>query len=131
MSTEPTTSKRQARTLNIGPRISREKTTVRIMIVKYCKGHGHLGTGHIKAKVEEQGVCVECGELLAYAWKRLEHCCFGENKTTCGRCPVHCYKPDRRSEIKTVMRYAGPRMIWSHPLTTLRHMLDGLTSQPS
>ncbi|MFC3750700.1 nitrous oxide-stimulated promoter family protein [Paenibacillus sp. GCM10012306] len=130
MSTEPTKRQRQALKLNAGPRISREKITVGIMIAKYCKGHRHLEGGLLKAEVEGEGICRECGELLTYAWKRLEHCRFGEKKTTCERCPVHCYKPDRRNEIKTVMRYAGPRMIWSHPLTTLRHLLDGLTSRP-
>ena len=31
-----------------------------------------------------------------------------------------------RARIREVMRYAGPRMLLSHPLMALRHLLDGL-----
>jgi len=36
---------------------------------------------------------------------------------------VHCYKPERRKQIQQVMRYAGPRMLRSHPLLAIRHLL--------
>ncbi len=32
--------------------------------------------------------------------------------------------------MKDVMRYAGPRMLWKHPLLTVRHWLDGLFPPP-
>jgi hypothetical protein len=38
---------------------------------------------------------------------------------------VHCYQKDRRAQIKTVMRFAGPRMMWEHPWLSLCHLLDG------
>jgi hypothetical protein len=28
------------------------------------------------------------------------------------------------------MRYAGPRMIWSHPIMALRHLIDGRRKAP-
>jgi hypothetical protein len=37
---------------------------------------------------------------------------------------VHCYKPVYREQVKVVMRYAGPRMLWRRPILTIRHMLD-------
>jgi hypothetical protein len=30
-----------------------------------------------------------------------------------------------------VMRYAGPRMLYRHPIMTLQHMIDGLRGEPS
>lgn len=75
-------------------------------------------------------LCPECRELLAYANLRLTHCPFQENKTTCGNCPVHCYKPGLREKIRAVMRYAGPRLFWRHPLLALGHLLDGRRKQP-
>jgi hypothetical protein len=33
--------------------------------------------------------------------------------------------------MKTVMRYAGPRMLWRHPILSLRHWLDGFREAPS
>jgi hypothetical protein len=59
---------------------------------------------------------------LEYSHFRLDHCKFGENKTTCKVCPVHCYKPEMREQMRRVMIYAGPRMLWHHPLAVLRHL---------
>ena len=36
--------------------------------------------------------------------------------------PVYCYHPKMRQKIKEVMRFAGPRMIWYHPIWTLKHL---------
>lgn len=102
------------------PRISREKRTVEAMIRTTCEGqHGTRG-----------GLCPECRELLRYALKRLEKCPFQGNKTTCADCPIHCYHPSMREEIRAVMRYAGPRMLIRHPLLAMHHIIDGLRKQP-
>jgi predicted amidophosphoribosyltransferase len=71
-----------------------------------------------------QDVCADCSALLAYARKRLEVCPFQALKPTCSKCHIHCYKPDMREKVTTVMRYAGPRMIRHHPLMALQHVLD-------
>lgn len=103
-----------------GPRIRREKTTIKHMIHIYCKRlHRDLRT--------DGGLCPECLKLENYAMKRLTFCQFGEEKTTCVDCPVHCYAPKQRDSIKRVMRYSGPRMLWVHPVLTIRHLLDGRT----
>lgn len=75
-------------------------------------------------------LCDECRELLDYAFLRLSKCPFQENKTTCGKCPVHCYKPGMRRKIQEVMRYVGPRMILTNPVLSIRHALDGLRKEP-
>jgi hypothetical protein len=54
---------------------------------------------------------------------RLAKCPFQENKSTCANCTVHCYKPDMRQRVRAVMRYAGPRMMWRHPILALTHLL--------
>lgn len=96
-------------------RLNREKTTIQMMLRLFCKERHHTLTG----------LCPECQELSAYALDRLAHCKFGENKPTCGKCTVHCYKPDMRQRIREIMRYAGPKMIFAHPLMGIRHLLDG------
>ena len=100
--------------------MQREAETISVMIHKYCRAK-HSGTG---------ALCIECQELLDYARKRLAHCPFQENKTTCGKCPIHCYKPAMRSRIRDVMRYVGPRMMLTNPLLSLQHALDGLRKEP-
>lgn len=97
------------------PRIAREKRTIRAMIGIYCQAH-HRPTA---------GLCAECAELLGYAFCRLDRCPFGADKMTCARCPIHCYKPAMRQRVRAVMRYAGPRMLWRHPVLAIWHMLDG------
>ncbi len=75
-------------------------------------------------------LCPECQGLLAYANVRLERCRFGEEKPTCAKCPVHCYQRHHREQIKVMMRYAGPRMMWEHPVMSLRHWFDGFRKAP-
>ncbi len=93
-------------------RIEREKKVVGLMIRLYCrKKHG-------------KGICTACRELLDYAHKRLDCCKFGNAKTSCQKCPVHCYKPEMRERIRTVMRFSGPRMILYHPIAAIRHLFE-------
>ncbi|WP_334076822.1 nitrous oxide-stimulated promoter family protein [Paenibacillus sanfengchensis] len=127
-----------------GPRIVREKKTVQHMIAIYCRSRHRLRvqeaygvqaaegasasaspTSASDPTVPSTRLCRECEDLLTYALKRLTYCRFGENKTTCAACPVHCYAPEPREDIKKVMRFAGPRMLWTHPVLTVRHLLDG------
>ena len=100
-------------------RIRREKKTISIMIKSYCKAH------HVKEKL-----CDECQELLDYALLRVDGCPFSENKPTCEKCLVHCYKPEKREKIRVVMRYAGPRMIWAHPILAILHLIDSSKKPP-
>jgi predicted amidophosphoribosyltransferase len=100
--------------------MERERRTVEAMIGIYCRGaHGTHG-----------GLCDECEALRAYAGQRLEKCPFQEAKTTCAKCPIHCYKPEMRERVRVVMRYAGPRMIYKHPLLAILHLLDGRRAAP-
>ena len=103
------------------PRIERERRTLEAMIRVYCHGNHGSGTGE----------CAECAELRVYAGKRLEKCPFQEEKPPCARCPIHCYQPARREQVKAVMRYSGPRMMLRHPIFALRHWLDGFRKAPA
>ncbi len=98
-----------------GRRIKREKHTVTAMIRLYCK----------KQHGTKDRLCADCQELFDYAMIRLSKCRFTELKPTCGKCPVHCYQPAMRERIVRVMKNAGPRMLRSHPVMAVRHLLDG------
>ncbi|MGI6151227.1 MAG: nitrous oxide-stimulated promoter family protein [Christensenellales bacterium] len=94
-------------------RIEFEKNVVDKMIAIYCTGHKHGKT-----------LCSECQELMEYAHKRLDSCKFGEDKTFCSKCTIHCYQPEKRDTIKQVMRYSGPRMLFHHPIVAIKHFLQ-------
>lgn len=63
-------------------------------------------------------------ELLRYAHARLDHCPFGEKKSACKECTVHCYKPVMRERMRQVMRFSGPRMLLYAPWQAIRHLLN-------
>lgn len=96
-------------------RIDREKKTITLMINIYCqKKHGN----------KKGELCDECKELLEYAHKRLSFCKFGDSKSTCAKCPIHCYKKDMREKVKAVMKFSGPRLILHSPLELIKHSLN-------
>ena len=96
-------------------RMANEMKTIAAMIALYCEGHHGYGRGEL---------CTDCRQVHDYAAKRLTLCPFQQEKPTCGNCSIHCYKKDMRDKIRAVMRYAGPRMSYRHPVMALRHLLD-------
>ena len=101
--------------------MAREARTVDAMIELYCREvHGSAA-----------GLGSSCAGLRDYARQRLKKCPFQEGKTTCARCPVHCYRPEMRRRIRAVMRYAGPRMLLRRPRLALLHLVDGLRRLPA
>ena len=91
----------------------REKEVVSLMISLYCrKKHGS----------RKGELCQKCRELNDYARMRSDKCPFMETKTFCSACKVHCYSPQMQQRVKAVMRYAGPRMLFVHPVMALKHV---------
>jgi len=103
-----------------GPRIQREKKTIRHMIALYERACPNA----VNSPEHYAG-------LNAYAEKRLDKCVFGEEKPACKQCPVHCYQPAKREEMKQIMRWAGPRMLWRHPILTVQHLIDDKRPVPA
>jgi hypothetical protein len=95
-------------------RIAREHETISVMIGMYCR-HRHQSNGYL---------CDDCLHLDEYSDKRIQNCRFGDQKPVCTKCPVHCYKPEMREQIREVMRYSGPRMIKDHPYLAIMHIID-------
>ena len=127
---------------NLPGRLQRESLTIKLMIGIYCQGNHKnplltplitpAGARSVKGGMgvsspDEESLCPTCGDLLRYSLKRIEKCPFRADKPTCGRCPVHCYKSEKRAQVRQVMRYAGPRMLLYHPLLTVFHYLDEAT----
>jgi hypothetical protein len=95
-------------------RLYREKETIHKMIALYCRKKHQLN----------EGLCEDCQHMMNYADQRLSHCPFGESKPVCSKCKVHCYQPNYREQIKSVMRFSGPRMLLYHPGFLISHYLD-------
>lgn len=101
-------------------RMQREAETIKVMVVIYCQHHHNLD-------VES---CPKCSEIQNYALDRLHNCPYQEGKTSCKSCPIHCYKPSMKEDVKKVIRFSGPRMVLRHPILTLFHFIDDRRKEP-
>lgn len=102
-------------------RSAREFKTIVVMLQMFCRAHHRAAQGTL---------CRDCAALHDYAHRRIARCVFGEAKPTCANCTVHCYKPVMREHVRRVMRWSGPRMLWRHPVLTVRHLIDGRRPAP-
>jgi len=102
-------------------RRAREFKTMAIMLRIYCRAHH---------SAKDAPLCRDCMELHNYARRRIERCVFGDDKPTCANCTVHCYKAVMREHVRQVMRWAGPRMLWRHPVLAIWHLIDGRRPAP-
>jgi len=96
-------------------RLEREFQTINAMINIYCENHHQA--------INEK-MCDECTEILKYAQEKLSRCPFQNNKPTCGKCLIHCYNKTMQTEVKAIMRFAGPKMIWRQPMMAIQHLID-------
>lgn len=94
-------------------RIAREKATIELMIKYYCKRQRHA---------DLEPLCQECEKLLDYSLMRLDKCKYQDNKPSCRKCTIHCFRPEMREKIAEVMKYSGPRMLFVHPVLALEHL---------
>ena len=104
----------ESNSTNIGPKIQKEKETVEKFIHLYCEK---------KHESSSKTLCSKCQNLLEYSHQRLDQCQYREDKPTCRKCPVHCYRPIMREEIRQVMRFSGPRIVFRAPAVWIRHKI--------
>jgi hypothetical protein len=95
----------------MGKNLEKEIKTVRIMVEMFCRHHHGKGE-----------LCEGCKTSSEYAENRIRKCTFGAKKPVCAECTIHCFKPNMRSRIREVMRFAGPRMAFIHPVLAAHHL---------
>ena len=127
-------NERIAKRVEQDPKVAHDITTVTYMIEIHCKGnHADRERPLLHSDGTELGiygkhiphVCEECAELVRYAEKRRAYC-PKDPKPFCSYCDTHCYAPAQRQSITEVMRYAGPRTMFSrHFPAAVKHVMDG------
>lgn len=95
----------------ISRKLQHERRIVADMIALYCR-----------KKHSTRELCDDCRALTEYADCRTLACPKMAEKTFCSQCKSHCYRQDMRERIREVMRFAGPRIIFHHPIAALRHL---------
>lgn len=101
---------------NIAAKREQEKRIVSLMIRTYCRGHH--GT--------RQGLCPECQTLQEYALLRADRCRLSKQRPFAPTAECIATKPAMREKIRAVMRYSGPRMLFSHPVLVVRHGIESI-----
>ena len=101
--------------------LKEEAEMIEAMIRGYCQKHHK----------PQNGLCEDCEALLHYAKKRLACCPFRDNKPTCAKCTIHCYRTQEREAIRNVMRTMGPKMLFTHPIMTFNHLVRSLKTPPT
>ena len=103
----------------------RDAQTLRVMTQMYCENHhrtnGKRAGENKDGNAGDDVLRKQCSAVLAYSLERTAKCPH-EHKGNCKECSIHCYKPDMRAAIKDIMSYAGPRMLYAHPLLALRYV---------
>ncbi|MFO6484177.1 nitrous oxide-stimulated promoter family protein [Escherichia coli] len=94
-----------------GKRISREKLTIKKIKINFIKRNA-------RRRQRSRSITRRCLFTRKSGWINV---CSAKKKPACKQCPVHCYQPAKREEMKQIMRWAGPRMLWRHPILTVRH----------
>lgn len=74
--------------------------------------------------------CQSCQAFVGYAEKKLDRCVYGQAKPACKNCPIHCYKPTEKQLAQQIMRFAGPKMLFKHPILAIKHLLKAKKSFP-
>ena len=116
---------------DITPMTKKERKDLRVLVSftsVYCRHHHDeakagvdIGNESCAPLVEgKHPVCTDCREFLAYAVARRIHCPL-DPKPDCKHCPVHCYKPNYRQQVKDVMRFSGKHLLLRGRLDLLWH----------
>ncbi len=92
--------------------------TLKVVITLYCHAH------HRERETLPSGLCPDCQQIHQYALEKLRKCPYGAEKPNCPKCPIHCYSKEMREKMNMIMRYSGPRMVVSHPVLSLYHLLN-------
>jgi len=94
----------------------------------YCQAH-HAGPRQALAVTEpalravplhKYPLCSACAAFLAYACERRLRCPL-EAKPACKHCPVHCYQPGHREQVRAIMRFSGQYLLRRGRLDLLWH----------
>jgi Nitrous oxide-stimulated promoter len=88
-----------------------EKITIQMMIELYCRNN-HRNTIYL---------CDDCSKLLSNATTLINNCPYSP-KPACGACKNNCFSVEHKKRMKQVMKYSGPKMLFRHPILTIKHI---------
>lgn len=97
----------------------------------YCIGN------HANVPKNDDGLCQGCASIIETTLYRTVHCPYNHSRN-CQDCATKCQTDliskinftdqsnnaaQAHDDIRKMMSYAAPRMIWRHPLMTLQYLI--------
>ena len=95
-------------------RHNREQATLEAIGRIYCNAH------HAGAK-DAAGLCPQCRTTVDATLARAQACPYG-HEHNCQDCDTQCQRGQAQQDVRAMMRYAAPRMAFSHPLMTIEYL---------
>jgi len=111
--------------------LQKDLRTLALFVLVYCRHHhGEAPKEPLTLKTHDVEaiagrslpLCDGCRKLLAHAMVKRTRCPMSP-KPACKHCPVHCYHPSYRQQIREVMKFSGKKMLLSGRLDYLFHLL--------
>lgn len=95
--------------------IEKDRRTLEAIGRIYCQGN------HASCEKDASGMCPECRAAIEQTLARTEVCPHN-HEGNCQDCTTPCHRGEAKQQIKNIMRYAAPRMIFRHPFMTLEYL---------
>lgn len=89
-----------------------KKQVLEKMIRLYCKNN------------HKDYLCNDCKNLISYSNIRTDYCKRLDEFFFCSSCDRTCYDNENLEKIRKIMRYSGPRMIYSDPKASVRFVSE-------
>jgi hypothetical protein len=106
---------------------NRQKKDIRLLakfVEVYCDAK-HDDDRHelfaLPSGLGSRTLCSGCAEFLEYAITKRLKCPLEADKPTCKNCQIHCYDASHRVKVRTIMAYAGRKLVLQGRLDYLWH----------
>ena len=88
----------------------------------YCDAH------HGQADKDSSGLCPFCRNVVETTFARSQSCPNG-HEGNYEDCSIKCQRGEEQKNVKRLMAYSAPRMLFRHPLMTITYLRKKFASR--
>jgi len=97
--------------------VPKERENIRKTFGAYCNSNHNTSDGKL---------CPKCTALLTTVMLKIQRCPYGIGKPVCDHCETPCFGEESTAAFLDVMKGGRKKMMFSHPLMTLKHKIAGV-----
>lgn len=99
-----------------------DRRTLEAMGLIYCYAH------HPEGAKDGIGLCPSCRDAVEAVLRKTSSCPH-EHKINCQDCDIKCQRAGDIEQVRAIMGYAAPRMIYRHPIMTIRYIAKKIAAR--